>query len=76
MMEEKNTMLNESVMRLRDECRDLETRRSNAETELRRAQMDLADAQKRVSVAEANLEVSQKVSHDQVCSLSMVFRLV
>ena len=61
-LEDRNASLNETVMRLRDDIRDLDTRRTSAEQELRRAQMEVTDAQKKLSVAEASLEVSSRVS--------------
>ena len=59
-------MLNETVLRLRDEVRDIGARRTGAEQELRRAQMDLTDSNKRCSVAEAALEVANKVRFNSV----------
>ena len=60
-LEDKNVALNETIQRLRDDLRNAENRKSAVEQELRQAQNQLNDLQRRLSVAEATLEVAHKV---------------
>ena len=60
-LEDKNSAMNEQLLRLRDDVRDAETRRSNAEQDLRRAQMEITDVTRKSSVTEAALEIANKV---------------
>lgn len=61
-LEEKNAHLNETVMQLRETVRDMEARKSGADQEFGRLQLDLSEAQKKLSVAEASIEVSHRVA--------------
>ncbi len=60
-MEDRNGMLNETVMRLREPIHDLDSRRGNAEHEVSHATKEAADAQKKLTIAEGALELSNRV---------------
>ena len=60
-LEERNASLNENLVRVREELRSVESRKTTLEQELRHAQNELTDMSKKCSVAEASLEVSSRV---------------
>ncbi len=61
-LEERNASLNESSVRLREDLRSAEERKATLERELRQLQTEHADVSKRCSIAEASLEVANRVS--------------
>ncbi len=61
-LEERNASLNENMVRLREEMRAMETRKTSLEQELRHAQAECTEINKRLSIAEASLEVTSRVS--------------
>ena len=61
-IEDKNTMLTENVARLKDDLRSADSRRTALEQEARQLQSEVSDAHRRLSVAEASLEVANRVS--------------
>ena len=68
-LDEKNNSLQDTITRLREEVRNTENRRVNLEQDLRRQNQDQTDLIRKLSVAEASLEVAQKValSHCNSC---------
>ncbi|XP_053377112.1 ankyrin repeat domain-containing protein 26-like isoform X23 [Mercenaria mercenaria] len=64
-LEEKNTSLQDTITRLRDEVRNSENRRSNLEQDIRRLNQEQNDIIRKLSIAEASLDVASK-ARDQL----------
>ncbi len=60
-LEDKNTMLTETVTRLREDVHAADSRRQAVEQEQRLLHQEIADTTRKLSVAEASLEVANKV---------------
>ena len=67
-LEERNASLNENLIRIREELRSVEGRKTSLEQDLRRSQNDLTDLSKKCSIAEASLEVANRV-----CRISYLY---
>lgn len=61
-LEEKNTNLQDKITRLREEVRNSENRRSNLEQDIRRLNQEQNDIIRKLSIAEASLDVATKVN--------------
>ncbi|XP_060576500.1 uncharacterized protein LOC132733823 isoform X6 [Ruditapes philippinarum] len=59
-LEEKNTNLQDTITRLREEVRNSENRRSNLEQDIRRLNQEQNDIIRKLSIAEASLDVAAK----------------
>ena len=60
-LEDKNNTLQDTIGRLREEVRNSENRRSNLEQDIRRLNQEQNDLIRKLSIAEASLDVAQKV---------------
>ncbi|XP_023931710.1 ankyrin repeat domain-containing protein 26 isoform X2 [Lingula anatina] len=60
-LEEKNSSLNETVSRLREEVRASDSRRILLEQEMRHLQQEMTETSKKLTTTEANLEVTVKI---------------
>ena len=63
-LEEKNSTLQDTITRLREEVRNSENRRSNLEQDIRRLHQEQNDIIRKLSIAEASLDVASKVIKD------------
>lgn len=61
MLEERNNSLMEQVQHLKEESRNSENRRNTLDTDLRRLQSQHAEVTHKLSFAEAQLQLMQKV---------------
>lgn len=71
MLEEKNLSSNETISRLREEISGSESRRVSLEQDLRRLNQDHTDLIRKLSVAEATLEIGNRVCSK--CLLCILF---
>lgn len=60
-LEEKNNNLQDTISRLREEVRNSENRRSNLEQDIRRLNQEQNELIRKLSIAEASLDVVSKV---------------
>ena len=60
-IEERNTALQETVSRLKEDLHASDSRKSSLEQEMRHLQAELADTQRRLTVAEATNDVTDRV---------------
>lgn len=75
-LEEKNSSLMDASSRLREEVRNSEARRTQLEQELSRLNRDYNDLIRKLSVAEASLEMAQKVGRPVPFEVSYPFQSV
>ena len=61
-LEEKNNTLQDTISRLKEDVRNADNRRNNLEQDLRRLNQEYNEMVRKLSVAEATLEVALKVS--------------
>lgn len=69
MLEDKNLSLNDTISRLREDVVSSESRRTSLEQDLRRLNQDHTDMIRKLSVAEATLEIANRVSVKTIVSL-------
>ena len=60
-LEEKNNTLQDTISRLKEDVRNADNRRNNLEQDLRRLNQEYNEMVRKLSVAEATLEVALKV---------------
>lgn len=62
-LEDKNNNLQDNITRLREEVRNSENRRSNLEQDIRRLNQEQNELIRKLSIAEASLDVASKVRY-------------
>lgn len=72
LLEERNNSLMEQVQRLKEDSRNAENRRNTLDADHRRLQAQHAEVVHKLSFAEAQLQLLQKVSHF-ACSRHLFF---
>lgn len=71
-MDERNVTLQDTVSRLKEDLHSSDSRRSNLEHELRHLQTELGDAQRKLSVAQASAEVTNRVGYLRAVNSTIV----